>query len=107
MFKSIVGDKGFYKRVYAIMLPLMIQTLVTNFVNMLDNLMVGQLGTEAMNAVSIGSQQSLLRRNFSKDYSGFKEIMPWEDTVIAINELGTLIDDLQKQGDYAIEKWSL
>lgn len=56
MFKSLVGDKGFYKRVYAIMLPMMIQTMVTNFVNMLDNLMVGQLGTEAMNAVSIGSQ---------------------------------------------------
>ena len=61
----------------------------------------------AEGAVSIGSQQSLLRRNFSKEYSGFKEIMPWEDTVLAINELGTLIDDLQKQGDYAIEKWSL
>ena len=61
----------------------------------------------AEGAVSIGSQQSLLQRNFNKDYSGFKEIMPWEDTVLAINELGTLIDDLQKQGDYAIEKWSL
>lgn len=56
MLKNLVGDKGFYKRVYAIMLPLMVQTMVTNFVNMLDNLMVGQLGTEAMNAVSIGSQ---------------------------------------------------
>lgn len=56
MVRSLVGDKAFYKRVYAIMLPLMIQTLVTNSVNMLDNIMVGQVGTEAMNAVSIGSQ---------------------------------------------------
>lgn len=60
----------------------------------------------AEGAVSIGSQKSLLRRNMSPDYSGFVEVMPWEDTVLAINELGTLIDDLQKQGDYAIEKWT-
>ena len=61
----------------------------------------------AEGAVSIGSQKSLLQRNVSQDYSGFVEVMPWEDTVLAINELGTLIDDLQKQGDYAIEKWSV
>lgn len=36
----------------------------------------------------------------------FSEVLPWEDTVMAINELGTLIDDLQKQGDYAINKWT-
>ena len=60
----------------------------------------------AEGAVSIGSQKSLLQRNMSQEYSGFVEVMPWEDTVLAINELGTLIDDLQKQGDYAIEKWT-
>ncbi len=58
-------------------------------------------------AVSIGSTKPLLLRVMSSDYSGFSEVMPWEDTVQAINELGTLIDDLQKQGDYAIEKWTL
>jgi hypothetical protein len=36
----------------------------------------------------------------------FAEVLPWEDTVMAINELGTLIDDLQKQGDYAIKRWT-
>lgn len=38
--------------------------------------------------------------------SKFYDVMPWEDTIMAINELGTMIDDLQKQGNYAIEKWS-
>lgn len=61
----------------------------------------------AEGAVAIGSQKSLYQRNVSAEYSGFVEVMPWEDTVLAINELGTLIDDLQKQGDYAIEKWSV
>ena len=38
--------------------------------------------------------------------TSFVEVLPWEDTIMAMNELGTMIDDLQKQGDYAIEKWS-
>ena len=60
----------------------------------------------ATGAVVIGSQKSIFRRKTEDDYSGFAEVMPWEDTIMAINELGTMIDDLQKQGDYAIEKWS-
>lgn len=60
----------------------------------------------ATGALVIGSQKSLLQRQTGDEYSGFAEVMPWEDTVMAINELGTLIDDLQKHGDYAIEKWS-
>lgn len=60
----------------------------------------------ATGAVVIGSQKAMFRRKTGDDYSGFAEIMPWEDTVMAMNELGTMIDDLQRQGDYAIEKWS-
>lgn len=32
--------------------------------------------------------------------------LPWEDTELAINELGTMIADLQQQGNYAVEKWT-
>ncbi len=60
----------------------------------------------ATGAVVIGSQKSMFRRKTGDDYSGFAEVMPWEDTIMAMNELGTMIDDLQKHGDYAIEKWS-
>lgn len=56
MRKGLIGDKAFYKRVYAIMLPLMVQTMVTSFVSMLDSIMVGQVSTEAMSAVSIANQ---------------------------------------------------
>lgn len=49
------GDKKFYKMVLLIAIPIMVQNGITNFVNMLDNVMVGQLGTEAMSAVSIVS----------------------------------------------------
>jgi len=53
---SLIGDRQFYKRVLAVALPIMIQNGITNFVNMLDNVMVGQIGTEQMSGVAIVNQ---------------------------------------------------
>ena len=54
--KKFIGDKSFYKMVMTVAVPIMIQNFITNFVNMLDNLMVGRLGTEQMSGVSIVNQ---------------------------------------------------
>lgn len=54
--RKFIGDKNFYKMVLTIALPIMIQNFITNFVSMLDNLMVGNLGTEQMSGVSIVNQ---------------------------------------------------
>ena len=54
--KSIFGDKAFYLMVLSIALPIAIQNGITNFVNLLDNLMVGRIGTEEMSGVSIANQ---------------------------------------------------
>lgn len=54
--KRFVGDRAFYKRMLGIAIPVMVQVGITNFVNLLDNVMVGQLGTEAMTGVSIANQ---------------------------------------------------
>ena len=54
--KKYIGDKKFYKAVLAIAVPMMIQNGITNFVSLLDNIMVGRLGTEAMSGVSIVNQ---------------------------------------------------
>ena len=43
-----------------IAMPIAIQNGITNFVSMLDNLMVGQLGTHQMNGVSIVNQINLI-----------------------------------------------
>lgn len=53
---SLIGDKAFYKRVFKIAFPIVIQNGVTNLVNLLDNMMIGQLGTIAMSGVSIANQ---------------------------------------------------
>lgn len=53
---KFIGDREFYKMVLLIALPIMVQNGITNFVNLLDNVMVGQLGTEQMSGVAIVNQ---------------------------------------------------
>ena len=54
--RKYFGDRAFYAMVLGIAVPIMIQNGITNFVNLLDNIMVGQLGTEQMSGVSIVNQ---------------------------------------------------
>lgn len=54
--KKYFGDKAFYKMVLSVALPIMLQNGITNFVNLLDNIMVGQVGTEQMSGVAISNQ---------------------------------------------------
>ncbi|MCQ2454078.1 MAG: MATE family efflux transporter [Clostridia bacterium] len=54
--RTLLGDKVFYKTVLALVVPVIIQSTVTNFVSLLDNLMVGALGTAEMSGVAIANQ---------------------------------------------------
>lgn len=51
-----IGDKAFYGTVIRLILPMMIQQGITQFVNLLDNVMVGRLGTAPMSGVAIVNQ---------------------------------------------------
>lgn len=53
---KLIGDRLFYGKVFAIMMPVLLQNLITNFVSLLDNIMVGQVGTEQMSGVAIVNQ---------------------------------------------------
>ena len=53
---KFIGDKAFYKMVLAIAVPIMIQNGITNFVGLLDNIMIGRVGTEPMSGVAIVNQ---------------------------------------------------
>jgi len=53
MFKRYIGDKAFYRRCLMVAVPIIIQNGITNFVSLLDNIMVGQVGTVPMSGVSI------------------------------------------------------
>ena len=51
-----IGDRQFYKRYILLAVPMILQSAITNFVSLLDNIMVGQLGTEQMTGVAIVNQ---------------------------------------------------
>jgi len=53
MLKRYIGDRAFYSRVLRIAIPMIIQNGITNFVSLLDNIMVGQVGTIPMSGVSV------------------------------------------------------
>ena len=53
--RKFIGDKRFYLMVLGVAMPIMIQNGITNFVSLLDNIMVGQVGTEQMSGVRTGS----------------------------------------------------
>ena len=58
--RRYIGDREFYNRVGAILLPILIQHVITNFVSLLDNIMVGQVGTEPMSGVAIVNQYNFV-----------------------------------------------
>ena len=56
-FKSkFIGDRDFYRHVLLLAVPMIIQNAITSFVSFLDNIMVGQVGTEQMSGVAIVNQ---------------------------------------------------
>ena len=54
--RKFIGTKDFYIYVLGIAVPMIIQNAITSFVSFLDNIMVGQIGTEQMSGVAIVNQ---------------------------------------------------
>lgn len=51
-----IGDKTFYRMVLLVAIPIIVQNSITNLVVLLDNIMVGRVGTEQMSGVAIVNQ---------------------------------------------------
>lgn len=60
IWRKYIGDKAFYKMVLTIAVPMIIQNGFTNFVSLLDNIMVGRVSTEQMSGVAIANQLFLV-----------------------------------------------
>ena len=54
--KKYIGDRQFYSNLMGITIPIMLQSAISNFVSLLDNIMVGRVGTEQMTGVAISNQ---------------------------------------------------
>lgn len=55
MLKRFIGSRAFYRSVLKLLIPIIIQQFISSFVSLLDNVMVGSLGTEAISAASIAN----------------------------------------------------
>lgn len=53
---TFIGDRKFYTTVFMLVLPLIMQNAISNFVNLLDNIMIGKVGTSQMSGVAIANQ---------------------------------------------------
>lgn len=54
--KKYIGDKAFYRYLILLAFPMIVQNAISSFVSFLDNIMVGQVGTEPMSGVAIVNQ---------------------------------------------------
>ena len=54
--RKYIGNKAFYKAVLTVAVPIMVQNGVSSLVSMLDNLMIGHLGTDPLSGVAISNQ---------------------------------------------------
>jgi len=59
MLQRYIGNRAFYRRVTITAAPIILQNLITNFVAMLDNIMVGLLDTAQISAVTITNNNLL------------------------------------------------
>lgn len=57
---KFIGDAAFYRRLLTLVIPIIIQSAVTNFVTLIDNIMVGRVGTVAITSVSVVNQLSMV-----------------------------------------------
>ena len=53
---DVKNDRSYIKKLLLIAIPMMVQNGISNFVNLLDNLMIGQVGTNALSGVAIANQ---------------------------------------------------
>jgi Na+-driven multidrug efflux pump len=53
---SLFGDRQFFKSLFTIALPIMLQSFISSLVNLLDTIMVGQLETVEIAGVALGNQ---------------------------------------------------
>ena len=96
-----------------------IMAIITGIITLINFLIVCFVDNVVINIKTKGASPAVeIRRtplsifNFffstaKEDSVGYAEILPWEDTQLAMDELGTLLEDLQRSGDYAIQRWTV
>lgn len=73
--KRYIGDKQFYMTTIAIILPIVAQQLITTSVNLIDNVMIGKLGSDALTAVTVANKIYFLYASVLFGFCGAASIL--------------------------------
>ena len=60
IIQKYIGTADFYKYVISLALPMVLQSMITTFVSMIDNIMIGRVGTAELTGVSIANQYTFI-----------------------------------------------
>lgn len=75
------------------------------FVVVKPNLMIEIKTSSGSPAIQIKHKEISFIWHKCEEFSGFDEILPWEDTDLAIKEVATIIGDIKTLGDLGVDKW--
>ncbi len=107
------NDKGLLQVLAVILiLPVviaMLQTLVSvilfSFKPNLDFNICTKMGSGVIHLRCESTGFAGLAPMINAVFTGYNEVLPTEETDLAIREVGAMVSDIQKLGDLAIEKW--
>lgn len=103
-----VKDLEFLGKIMIPFIAIALIIAIANFVLLMfmPNLVLEIKTKGAIPAMQIRRQLfSLFSKNAQTEYTGYAEVFPWKDTADAMKELWPMINDIQKLGDYGIQKW--
>ena len=72
---KIITDRGFYKALMAVAIPIALQNLIGFGVNMMDTIMLGQLGQVQLSASSLANQPFFVFSMFSFGFAAGGSVM--------------------------------
>lgn len=102
-----VGEfEGFVNFVAGLNVVVIILNLISLFLLCLQPNLVIEVKTGGTPAMQIRHKYtSFFIWRKMEEYSGFAEVIPWEDADLAIKEIGAIINDVKTLGDMGVEKW--
>ena len=110
-YDFLYNAAGFLRFITVVMIILGVTTAIVAFVQLYlfcykPNLVIDIKTKGGMAPISIKRQgRGFFPALFTGEDSGFREVLPAKDTDLAIKEIGALLNDIQKLGDFGIEKW--
>lgn len=99
-FGGFLTVLGFFSLILTLF-ALFIHTIKPNLVLLIKT----KSASDAAAAIDIKRKKVALFGNKDEDHTGYTEVIPAKDAERCIREINAIISDIQKLGDFGVEKW--